>query len=280
MPIPVVNAGGATPDAPAYIVGKDGFYLKKRTPLYECTVKVPELPDYPEVGESVQWTASKLPWSLIESTLDFFRAVYMKYQGEAIVLVTHDNGTWDISVPRQTVEPAHLKYRRVDKVTPVGTIHSHCNMGAFFSGTDDSDVVNFDGLHIVLGRISLPFPEIASAVYINGRMFECRPEDIIADMPGHSESKDKKHPWMKHVRAAHKRFPFNERDMMPDLPGGRDDILNRRSWEDEDIESAVCQHCYGRIPESMLDVIDPVCIHCGEKVDRDEAYELAQNEEF
>ncbi len=281
MPIPVVNAGGATPNAPAYIVGKDGFYLKKRTPLYECTVKVPELPEYPEVRESVQWTAQKLPWSLIESTLDFFRAVYMKYQGEAIVLITHEDGAWDVSVPRQTVEPDHLKYKCVDKVTPVGTIHSHCNMGAFFSGTDDSDVVNFDGLHIVLGRISLPFPEIASAVYINGRMFECRPQDIIADMPGHAENKDRKHPWMKNVRpAAKQRFPFNERDVLLDFPGSGDEIIDRRSWEEDAGDDVVCPNCLGRIPESMLDVIDPICVHCGEKVDRDEVLELAQSEEF
>ncbi len=267
MPIPVVNAGGTTPDAPAYIVGKDGFYLKKRTELYECTVKVPELPEYPEVREKVQWTASKLPWSLIESTLDFFRAVYMKYQGEAIVLVTHDDGAWDISVPRQTVEPAHLKYRSVDKVTPVGTIHSHCNMGAFFSGTDDGDVVNFDGLHIVLGRISLPFPEIATAVYINGRMFECRPEDIIADMPGYSENKDSKHPWMKNVRPARQRFPFNERDMLPDFSGSTDGCRHQREESHGEIN---CPHCGEEIPEYALEADNPLCWYCGEKLAVDE----------
>ncbi|HBC87081.1 MAG TPA: hypothetical protein DCZ94_09020 [Lentisphaeria bacterium] len=227
MPIPVFNAGQGEPDAPSYIVGKDGFYLKKRTPLYECTVKVPELPDYPEVKENVNWTATKLPWALIESTLEFFRAVYMKYQGEAIVLITHDSGIWDISVPKQIVQSAHLKYKSVDKVTPAGTIHSHCNMGAFFSGTDDNDVASFDGLHIVLGRISQPFPEIASAVYINGRMFECRPQDIISDMPGHTNGKAKRHPWLKHVKPAEKEFPFNEHDHELDFPGRDAEFGNR-----------------------------------------------------
>ena len=280
MPIPVVNAGGATPDAPAYIVAKDGFYLKKRTPLYECTVKVPELPEYPEVRESVQWTAPKMPWALMESALDFFRAVYMKYQGEAIVLITHDKGAWDISAPRQFIEPAHLNYRKRKKITPVGTIHSHCNMGAFFSGTDDGDVVNFDGLHIVLGRISLPFPEIATAVYVNGRMFEFKPRDIIADMPGNADESHRPHPWLKYVSPAPMKFPFNEGDALPDFPEGRDEIMDRCSWEDDAGDDVVCPNCLGRIPESMLDVIDPICVHCGEKVDRDEVLELAQSEEF
>ena len=143
----------------------------------------------------------------------------MKYQAEAIVLITYDDGVWDISVPKQVVKSAHLRYKSVDKVTPVGTIHSHCNMGAFFSGTDDNDVTNFDGLHIVLGRISLPFPEIASAVYVNGRMFECRPQEIISDMPGYSKVKANRHPWLKQVKPAGRVFPFNESDNVPDFPG-------------------------------------------------------------
>ncbi len=219
MQIPVIKAGDALDDSPAYVIGRQGFYLRKSSGLYDCTVKVAELPDYPEVKEAVAWTAAKLPWELIEQTLDFFRAVYMKYQAEAIVLITYKDGVWDISVPRQVVRAAHLKYRSVDNVTPVGTIHSHCNMGAFFSGTDDGDVVNFDGLHIVLGRVSLPFPEIASAVYVNGRMFECRPQEIISGMPGHSKVKANRHPWLKQVRPAEKDFPFNERDYVPDFPG-------------------------------------------------------------
>lgn len=35
----------------------------------------------------------------------------------------------------------------------MGTIHSHCNFGAFHSGIDDDDEVNFPGLHITLGNV-------------------------------------------------------------------------------------------------------------------------------
>lgn len=34
----------------------------------------------------------------------------------------------------------------------MGTIHSHCNFGAFHSGTDDADEKDFDGLHITVGN--------------------------------------------------------------------------------------------------------------------------------
>jgi hypothetical protein len=34
-----------------------------------------------------------------------------------------------------------------------GTIHSHCDFGAFHSGTDDADELHFDGLHITIGNV-------------------------------------------------------------------------------------------------------------------------------
>jgi hypothetical protein len=34
-----------------------------------------------------------------------------------------------------------------------GTIHSHCNFGAFHSGVDDSDELDFEGLHITIGNV-------------------------------------------------------------------------------------------------------------------------------
>lgn len=34
-----------------------------------------------------------------------------------------------------------------------GTIHSHCNFGAFHSGVDDNDEINFEGLHITIGNV-------------------------------------------------------------------------------------------------------------------------------
>jgi len=202
----------------------------------------------------------------------------MKYQGEAIVLVTHDDGAWDISVPRQIVEPAHLEYRRVDKVTPVGTIHSHCNMGAFFSGTADNDVASFDGLHIVLGRISLPFPEIASAVYINGRMFGCRPQDIIGGMPGHSEGKSKKHPWLKHVKSAERQFPFNEGDHVPDFPG-RKEIEKERAVDGEVFGGLTCPLCGRNEITADPETGEAKCMICGETFGVDEALDPAQMED-
>lgn len=36
----------------------------------------------------------------------------------------------------------------------IGTIHSHCDFAAFHSGVDDADEINFDGLHITIGKLT------------------------------------------------------------------------------------------------------------------------------
>lgn len=75
---------------------------------------------------------------------------------------------WRIMVPAQTVGGASLTYdlsRLADIVTGeesegipdgwlhVGSSHSHNDMAAFFSGTDDRDELGVPGAHVVIGRI-------------------------------------------------------------------------------------------------------------------------------
>ena len=208
MHIPIIQAGDQLPESgPAYIVGKQGFYLRKETALYQVTVKVPEIPAYAEVKEELFWQAPPVPYSLIERAHAFFRTVFWKYGGEAIVaLVLANKDTWQLEAPEQTVSSMHLDYDMkslAGKGRLAGTIHSHCNMGAFLSGTDDKDTATgFDGLHIVLGRIMLPLPEIAAAVCINGSVFKLAPEAVISDLPEEAIGTGEPDPWLEKVQAA------------------------------------------------------------------------------
>ena len=54
-----------------------------------------------------------------------------------------------------------------------GTVHSHVDMGAFNSGTDDSDEDYQTGLHITVGRISKEPPEFHARFVVDGRVFQC-----------------------------------------------------------------------------------------------------------
>lgn len=63
-----------------------------------------------------------------------------------------------------------------------GTIHSHCNFGAFHSGVDEADEKIFDGLHITVGNVRSSW-SYAQRWMING--FSWKIEDInsLLDAP-------------------------------------------------------------------------------------------------
>lgn len=59
-----------------------------------------------------------------------------------------------------------------------GTIHSHCNFGAFHSGVDDRDELGFDGLHITIGNVRSGF-SFSCRYMIKGAEFNCELTDVI-----------------------------------------------------------------------------------------------------
>jgi hypothetical protein len=58
--------------------------------------------------------------------------------------------SWTTGVSVKYIRPSSDE----DLGLPVGTIHSHCDFGAFHSGTDHEDESTFDGLHVTFGDIT------------------------------------------------------------------------------------------------------------------------------
>ncbi|MDD5598633.1 MAG: hypothetical protein PHV82_11865 [Victivallaceae bacterium] len=216
MQIPIIKAGQPMPESdPAYVIGRNGFYLRKTSRLYESLAKIEAIPDFEPVTERLNWTAPKLPYALLEEALDFFRAVYDRYEAEAILLLTLNDERWQNVVPEQEVSGAKLDYQ-LPKITGLaGTIHSHGNMDAFFSGTDHQDVAGFDGIHIVLGKIDRNLPRIKAGVYANGRLFEFEPEDLIDGIPPEHQV-NLEHPWLARVRSGRGASDLFKPEMMPE----------------------------------------------------------------
>ena len=143
------------------IAAGNGLFVWKRNMLCDALVLLGDTERLPHIEESANYYGPKIPMALVQKALDFFQAVYKKHSAEAAVLLTLDNDRkWGLEVPNQAVSGASVHYR-VDmeqhKVPIAGTIHSHCNMGSFFSGTDDHDDEALDGVHIVIGKLeSMP----------------------------------------------------------------------------------------------------------------------------
>jgi len=182
--------------------------LRKNNPHFVSTVKVDEIKELEEVKEVlfIKDGFVKIPYSLIEEALSFFRAAFEKYSSEAAVLLVFDreNKEWGIKPIKQTVSGASVDYKVNGERGVCGSIHSHPTFGAFFSGTDDKDDMKLDGFHIVLGRISNSSPEIATSITSNGKRFDCEPALIISDLPDNLGNR-KEHPWLNYIEEEEKK---------------------------------------------------------------------------
>jgi hypothetical protein len=200
----------------AYVVGRDGVYLKKRTALFEAIVKVDKIPTLDEMKSEVMLIGARIPYSIIVEAARFFRAVFAKYQSEAMAFLVLEQNTWQIIPVRQEVAGLSVSYENSlhkEGKRASGTIHSHCNMGASFSGIDDGDDQHADGIHITLGKIMEELPDIACSVVVNGNRFNVSPEFLISDLP----SMNPDHPWLANVTRKDSQmsmlgYPYSQKD--------------------------------------------------------------------
>lgn len=203
---PVYYAGQQIPPDQQYyyLVGKEGIYLHKTNRFYRATIKVDGIAGLGKVKEQLALVPSfkMIPWKIIKQALTFFRAVYAKHKAEGIVLLGFDKKKleWYLIPVEQEVQGAHVDYKVKGANGAVGTIHSHPTFSAFYSGTDDHDDNQFDGIHIVLGSITDEMPKIEVSAMVNGTRFTFEPEQVISDIPKPIE-KDESHEWMdKYVK--------------------------------------------------------------------------------
>ena len=66
-----------------------------------------------------------------------------------------------------------------------GTIHSHCDFGAYHSGTDDADEYGFDGLHVTVGHVNSK-QSFAQRIIGNTLALTLQSIEEAVDMGGHT----------------------------------------------------------------------------------------------
>ena len=69
--------------------------------------------------------------------------------------------------------PAPLGFVRL------GTIHSHGDLPAFYSLTDERDSEFDDSLNIVVGNLARKRPSFFACFMVNGRKFDLGPEEVV-----------------------------------------------------------------------------------------------------
>jgi len=183
---PIVEAGPSleTAPLPAFVVARDGLYLRKRSLLGLSQTKVGRVAHLPEGREFVDYTLPKVPADLMARAVGFLRAVYRLHKTEAAVLLLWRDGSFDIAVPDQKVSSVSVRFDVADGELPagsrlVGTMHSHGGFTAYASTTDEDDEAELDGLHVVVGDFDRRRLGYSAAIVVDGIRFHLKTGQLI-----------------------------------------------------------------------------------------------------
>lgn len=187
---PIVGADAALEDLalPAFVVARDGLYLRKHSLLGLSQTQVERVAHLPKGREFIDYALPKLPAELLARVVGFFRAVYRQQHSEAVVLLLWGADRFDVAVPTQQASAVSVRFKVRDHdvlagTRVVGTIHSHGAFGAGASGIDEADEAELDGLHLVVGDLDRRRPSFSAAIAIDGRRFDVRLREV-AERPG------------------------------------------------------------------------------------------------
>jgi hypothetical protein len=86
---PILEAGPSLERAslPAFVVARDGLYLRKRSLLGLSQTKVARVAHLPAEQEFLDYALPKVSADLMARVVGFFRAVYRRHGSEAVVLL-------------------------------------------------------------------------------------------------------------------------------------------------------------------------------------------------
>jgi PRTRC genetic system protein A len=177
-----------------FIVGRDGLYLHKDTGLVQAVVKVSQASFLEPVETWAKLSIPVIPEELTRQMVAFFSAIYEKQKTEAVLLLffSEKEGKFQWLCPAQEVSSARASFDYFQRVEEsyqlVGTAHSHANMGAFHSSTDEHDESGVDGLHITVGRLGEDNIDICSSLAVNGNRFNVEPKSVMQGVEDAQES--------------------------------------------------------------------------------------------
>ena len=102
---PIVEAGSPALEGtalPAFVVARDGLYLRKQSLLGLSQTKVERVAHLQACKPFLDYRLPKLPAELMGQVVGFFRAVYDRQGTEALVLLLWQDDRFEILVPSQS----------------------------------------------------------------------------------------------------------------------------------------------------------------------------------
>jgi len=159
-----------------YILAGNGVFKRARCRHVEVCLPVATMDDgrrsmiagLPDVEGYVRLRGERLPGWLLAAALEDARRRARVVRKEVMYhLVRREDGRARLVRPRQEVSGAGVAYEGGGDPAILMDLHSHHDMGAFFSSTDDGDALGFR-FYGVMGRIFSGRPELALRVGVWG----------------------------------------------------------------------------------------------------------------
>ncbi|MBN2003948.1 MAG: Mov34/MPN/PAD-1 family protein [Anaerolineae bacterium] len=187
LPNPVhytIYDGQGLPDLPSgkvygYVLAGNGVFKYAATQHFAACILVGRcrVAGLPLLAPSVRLAAGRLPGALLAAILRDAREQARDAPREAMYHIKMKRNTAMVQRPPQTGEAAHLAYSGGADADIVCDLHSHCQMRAFFSGTDDRDEQGCR-LYGVVGQI-FTRPEFVLRVGLYGDFWPVRIGDVF-----------------------------------------------------------------------------------------------------
>lgn len=168
-------------NGPYLLPTKKGFMVHRLFHFGRVLVPIDEAPTIADQPPYL-WPDINIPAELVGQAWSFFRAIWDARKSEAMVDITwSEEKGYRLFVPPQRASAGGVKAdRKLEhyRGQMVGTIHSHCNFGAFHSGTDTHDADGHDGLHVTLGKVDRDQPEQAIMISVAGVRWDFTPDEV------------------------------------------------------------------------------------------------------
>lgn len=157
----------------------------------------------------------KIPYGVLSSIIQIFKDVSKTIKSEVYCEIIWDKVKKDffIHIPEQEVSAATVKYTNEEAIynnpdyLKIMNVHSHVNMGAFYSGVDNTDDKN-TGYSGVVGKIDTT-PEMVVRATCNGNFFNLVIEDIFdEDTTFLTEESDYSVPEEHYLRITERTFTY------------------------------------------------------------------------
>lgn len=173
-----------------YTVARNGVFLRAQRPGLEVSIPIAEceirgLADWTAIERGVRFTYPRVPRSIVRVILDLSRTACVA-KGAPVEALFHliwleDEKRWRLDKPEQVATATSVR----PTVDGYGSsysqalieLHSHHEMEAFFSSTDDADEQGFR-IYAVIGEI-FSKPKLRVRVGCYGQFWELPAGDIF-----------------------------------------------------------------------------------------------------